>query len=181
MSNLPPTAPPPPAPEESEDIPPFLLPSARLPKPSSSSLCKHRTWSPDMYRDEAWERRKGLQMGRRGRLSKSVADDDLDEIKACIELGFSFDSPVIDPKLSNTLPGLPFYHAVLNNKHLHDAASKSPSNSTDATDSSPSTVSPMDSPGRQFMFSPGENPKVVKARLRQWAQVVAYSLRQPPI
>ncbi|PHU11728.1 hypothetical protein BC332_18658 [Capsicum chinense] len=33
---------------------------------------------------------------------RSVTDEDLDERKACIELGFGFDSPEMDQRLSDT-------------------------------------------------------------------------------
>ncbi|KAK4754116.1 hypothetical protein SAY87_002220 [Trapa incisa] len=178
MSELPPAVPlHPPPPGESEDIPPFLLSNSRLPESASSSLYKHRAWSADMYRDEVWERRKGRHMARLVRRSKSVADEDLDEIKACIELGFSFEPPEIDPRLSDTLPGLPFYYAVLSNTYLHSMASKSRSNSVDGSESCSSNVSPADSPGHQSMFSPGDNPKVVKTRLRQWARANLCNVR----
>ena len=51
---------------------------------------------------------------------KSVTDDDIDELKACIELGFGFDDEV-DGHLSDTLPALPFYYAV--NKRFQDTIS----------------------------------------------------------
>ncbi|KAK4784035.1 hypothetical protein SAY86_018403 [Trapa natans] len=167
-----------PPPEEPEEIPPFLLSTTRLPTPTSS-LCKQRTWSPDTYREEAWARRKGTQIGRRRR-TKSVTDEDLDELKACIELGFGFDSPEVDPKLSETFPALGFYYTVINNMPFNDAGS----NSAEASDGGSSSISPADSPRpptgsiNRSIFSPGENPRVMKARLRQWAQVVACSVRQ---
>ncbi|GFQ07105.1 hypothetical protein PHJA_002854600 [Phtheirospermum japonicum] len=38
------------------------------------------------------------------RCGRSVTDDDLDELWACFELGFNFDSPDLDPKLSLPSP-----------------------------------------------------------------------------
>ncbi|KAF8410062.1 hypothetical protein HHK36_002584 [Tetracentron sinense] len=95
-------------------------------------LYKQRSLTSDTYRDEAWLRRKGNSRTRRGR-SKSLTDEDLDELKACFELGFGFDSPDIDQKLSLTLPALGLYHAV--NKHYNDSLYNK---------SSPSTVSDFD-------------------------------------
>lgn len=80
--------------------------------PPPRPLYKQNSWSPDTLRDETWQRRKSSCSARRLNRSKSVSEDDLEELKACIELGFGFDSPVIDPKLSDTLPALEFYHAV---------------------------------------------------------------------
>ncbi|XP_059643428.1 uncharacterized protein LOC132285278 [Cornus florida] len=141
--------------------------------PLAAPLYKQNSWSPDTYRDEAWLRRKGNH-GRRKRRSKSVTDEDLDELKACIELGFGFASPEneMDKRLSDTLPALGLYYAV--NKQYCDTVSKSSSFSSTASESD--TSSPLGSP--RTIFGPGDNPQMVKTRLRQWAQVVACSVRQ---
>ncbi|KAA8547191.1 hypothetical protein F0562_003600 [Nyssa sinensis] len=138
-------------------------------------LYKQNSWSPDTFREEAWLRRKGNH-DRRKRRSKSVTDEDLDELKACIELGFGFDSPeMVDQRLSDTLPALGLYHAV--NKQYYDSVSKSPlSSSISSTVSECDTPSPLDS--AHTIFGPAENPQVVKTRLKQWAQMVACSVRQ---
>ncbi|OVA15673.1 Protein of unknown function DUF1685 [Macleaya cordata] len=163
------------------------------PPPPARPLYKQRSWSSDTYRDEAWLRRKGNY--NRRRRSKSVTDDDLDELKGCIELGFGFDSPDLDRKLSDTLPALELYLAV--NKQYNDSVFKTTSTTstttttntanTSTTTSSSSTSSsctasdcdassPIGSP--HTIFEPGDNPKLVKTRLRQWALVVACSVRQ---
>ncbi|XP_048131475.1 uncharacterized protein LOC115740233 isoform X2 [Rhodamnia argentea] len=136
----------------------------------SSSLYKQRSWSPDVCREEAWLRRKGNSKIRRPR-SRSVTDDDLDELKACIELGFGFDSPEADLRLSDTLPALELYYAV--NRQYSDGVSKPA-----ATPSPSSTVPHSHTSPRSNIFSRGDDPQVVKTRLRQWAQVVACSVRQ---
>uniref|UniRef100_A0A803PEW7 Uncharacterized protein n=1 Tax=Cannabis sativa TaxID=3483 RepID=A0A803PEW7_CANSA len=123
--------------------------------PPPLSLHKQRSWSPDAYRDEAWLRRKKSN-NRKKQRSKSVTDEDVDELKACIELGFGFDSPEADhQRLSDTLPALA---------------------STSSTASDCETPSPSGSP--HTMFGPDDTPQTVKTRLRQWAQVVACSVRQ---
>lgn len=106
-----------------------------------------------------------------------MTDEDVDELKACIELGFGFDSPAgpdqdaADQRLSDTLPALELYYAV--NKH-YLSKSTPPSLSTV---SDCDTLSPLGSP--HTIFGTGENdPQTVKTRLRQWAQVVACSVRQ---
>ncbi|CAN1278566.1 hypothetical protein LINPERPRIM_LOCUS16674 [Linum perenne] len=120
-------------------------------------LRKMMSWSPETERDEVWRRRKDENRSRRRNLS--VTDDDLDELKACIELGFGFDpdSPDLDPRLSDALPALGFYCAV--NKQYNHILSR--------TTSEPS-----------ISTSSGEDPEMVKARLRQWARVVACSVKQ---
>lgn len=121
--------------------------------PPPAPLYKQRSWSPDSpdtYRDEAWQRRKGNNTRRSRRRSKSVTDEDLDELKACIELGFGFDSPDMDQRLSDTLPALGLYKAV--NKQYFDTVAKSlsPSSSTMSECDPPS---PLGSP--HTIFGPG--------------------------
>ncbi|MCL7042320.1 hypothetical protein MKW94_022936 [Papaver nudicaule] len=133
--------------------------------PRPSPLWKQKSWSPDTDRDDAWLRRKGMNKNRRR--TKSVTEEDLDELKACIELGFSFDSPDVElnHRLSDTLPALGLYYAT---------SSGSSSSSLSIPEFDPS--SPRGSP--HTILSPGENPQIVKTRLKQWAQVVACTLRQ---
>ncbi|CAI0553563.1 unnamed protein product [Linum tenue] len=176
-SSAPPPPPPPPPPSNQPLF--FLPPPPSFKHPlarAAAPLYKQHSWSPDIYRDEAWLRRKKSSKNRR---SKSVTDEDVDELKACIELGFGFDSPEVDRRLSNTLPALGLYYAV--NKHYNDSVSKSftetPSSHTASSDCDPDSPSPVGSPARAI-FGPGENPQTVKTRLRQWAQVVACSVRQ---
>ncbi|KAL3526778.1 hypothetical protein ACH5RR_011434 [Cinchona calisaya] len=166
---------PPQSPPSSEFVPepPPLQPVLA---PSSSCLYKQKSWSPDTYRDEAWQRRKGNHGIRRNRRSKSVTDEDLEELKACIELGFGFDSPEMDQRLSDTFPAYGLYYAV--NKHYNHTVSKPPAVASplSSTLSDCDTPSPLASP--HTIFGPGENPQTVKTRLRQWAQVVACAVRQ---
>ncbi|KAE8675761.1 hypothetical protein F3Y22_tig00111644pilonHSYRG00081 [Hibiscus syriacus] len=79
----------------------------------SRPLHKQRSWSPEVERDETWLRRKE-SYGDGPRRSQSFSNDDLEELKGCIELGFGFEtnSPELYLKLSDTLPTLPFYCAV---------------------------------------------------------------------
>lgn len=107
---------------------------AKAPPP----LLKHKSWSPDSHREEAWLRRKGNSRALRQR-SKSVTDDDLDELRGCIELGFGFDpdSPRLEPKLARTFPALELYCAV--NRHYGGSLSRSSSSSTLASTDSDTT------------------------------------------
>ncbi|XP_068638900.1 uncharacterized protein [Aristolochia californica] len=133
------------------------------------SLYKQRSLSTDSYRDETWLRRKEC---RRRRRTRSVTDDDVDELKACIELGFGFDSPEEDRKLSDTLPALDFYYAV-NKQYNESVLVRTASEASAVSETDADVVS---SP--QSIFSPGDNPQLMKARLKQWAQLVACSVRQ---
>ncbi|GKD16903.1 hypothetical protein Tco_1206061, partial [Tanacetum coccineum] len=121
-----------------------------MPSPIPSSLHKQKSWSGDLHRDEEWSRRKGKHNHRRCRKSKSVTDEDIDELKACIKLGFGFDnnsSPELGQRLSTTLLALGFYHAV--NKNYFDIISKSSSpSSSSVLDSSTVSESDLSSPSR---------------------------------
>ncbi|CAK8577492.1 unnamed protein product [Lathyrus sativus] len=144
-------------------------------KPSNSRppsrLYKHATWSPDMLREEAWRRRKHDHVSRSStrRLTKSVSEDDLQELKACFELGFGFDSPETDPKLCDTIPALKLYHAV--NKQYND-------HSLSRSSSSSSIVSDSGIANTTAIFNPAEDLPAKKNRLKQWAKMVACVVRQ---
>ncbi|KAL2460253.1 Protein of unknown function (DUF1685) [Abeliophyllum distichum] len=139
-------------------------PRRRAPPP----LHKQNSWSPDTLREEAWTNRKRNYRMRRGRLS--VTDDDLEELRACFELGFNFDSPDLDPKLSSAFPALGFYYAV--NRQYSNSLSRSSSLSFSDCDSVSSVGSP------RSIIDPDDDPAIVKTRLKQWAQIVACSVRQ---
>lgn len=106
-----------------------------------------------------------------------MTDEDIEELKGCIELGFEFDSPVKDQQLSDTFPAYELYYSV--NKHYKDAVNKS---SPVITSPMPSTVSDCDSPSPLgspvTIFGPGESAETKKTKLRQWARVVACAVRQ---
>ncbi|KAI4381657.1 hypothetical protein MLD38_007714 [Melastoma candidum] len=166
--------------EDADDLEFPYLPPQRPPNPGAiqlhgnSSLYKQRSWSPDTFREEAWLRRKGNCRNRR---SKSVTDEDVDELKACIELGFGFDSPeAAEGRLSDTLPALGFYYAVT--KQYHNSVSKLARSPSAGSTDCDAPSSPVDSPST--LFGPSDSPQVMKTRLRQWAQVVACSVRQSP-
>lgn len=159
MAHLNLSLPPPPPPpstsyQEQEDDLDFHLPSPmHFPPPTgphvhSTSLLKQHSWSPDIYREEAWTRRKGNYRRNRCR-SKSVTDEDLDELKACIELGFGFDSPEVDQRLSDTLPALDFYHAVVNKQYsdIVPRPSTASSAASDCDSATSSVGSPLILPG----------------------------------
>nr|GMD84294.1 Membrane insertase YidC [Ipomoea batatas] len=148
---------------------------SRAPPP----LLKHKSWSPDSHREEAWLRRKGNSGDRRER-SKSVTDDDLDELRACIELGFGFDpdSPRLDPKLARTFPALELYCAV--NRHYGGGSLSRSSSSTTlaSTDSDTASLAGNPLPGPISDLDISDEPEMMKTRLRYWARMVACSVRQ---
>ncbi|KAJ4836336.1 hypothetical protein Tsubulata_007297 [Turnera subulata] len=135
------------------------------------------SWSPDTGREEVWLRRKGSFTAgrRRSGCNKSVTDDDLDELKACIELGFGF-GPDLDPKLSDTFPALNLYCAV--NKQYNDRLSRTSSSVSSASSSSGCEAESDNGSPSSSLFDPGDDPETIKARLKQWAQVVACTVRQ---
>lgn len=148
--------------------------------PPPRRLLKHQSWSSESCREEAWIRKKDQQS--KLRKSKSLTDDDVDELRGCIDLGFGFgfDSEGEgDHKLCDTLPALYFYYAV--NKHYNGSKLKSsplaspPSSSSSSCDENSPEGHDLDT---WIISSPGDNPQLVKTRLRHWAQVVACSVRQ---
>lgn len=120
----------------------------RLLRRDPPTLYKQNSWSPDILRDEAWTNRRRSHRTRRGR---SVTDDDFDELRACFELGFNFDSPDLDPKLSSTFPALELYYAV--NRRYSSSTNLSRSSSASFSDCD-SASSSLESP-RSFI-DPGK-------------------------
>ncbi|CAA7400896.1 unnamed protein product [Spirodela intermedia] len=166
------------------------------PPPALAALHKQRSWSPDVEREEAWQRRRDIHRARRtataaaaaaaaaagwgGRLSKSVSDEDLEELRGCVDLGFCFalDSPAssttassddVSDRLSDAFPALDLYYAVRR-------SCSSDSLEVAGVDSPPAS-SPVGSSSLSI-YSPGDSPRQVKTRLKQWAKVVACSVRQ---
>lgn len=149
-------------------------------KAPALGLQKQNSWSPDIERDEAWERRRrGMRRGGTAlRRARSVTDDDLDELRGCIDLGFGFEPAPAAAcacacagrnRLLETLPALDLYYAV------HGGAAEAPPCSCGAaSEASSSEESPLGSP--MSILSPGDTPETVKMRLKQWAQVVALSM-----
>ncbi|KAK3204480.1 hypothetical protein Dsin_018526 [Dipteronia sinensis] len=90
--------------------------------------------------------------------TKSLTDDDLDELKGCLDLGFGFSYDEI-PELCNTLPALELCYSM-SQKFIDDHHNTS------------------DSPIASWKISsPGDHPEDVKARLKFWAQAVACTVK----
>ncbi|XP_060180958.1 uncharacterized protein LOC132610652 [Lycium barbarum] len=145
-------------------------------------------------RDIAWEKRRRqilLQERRKQgiHIPDNLTDEDLNELKGCIELGFGFNEEE-GQRLCSTLPALDLYFAV--NRQYSTSPISSPgskgslpspaSSSTSATSlggRSSSFGSPRsDSSDAWKIFSPGDDPQQVKTKLRHWAQAVACSVMQ---
>nr|CAB3451178.1 unnamed protein product [Digitaria exilis] len=153
--------------------------------PPAMGLQKQNSWSPDIERDEAWERRRrGMRRGGTAlRRVRSVTDDDLDELRGCIDLGFGFEPPAAGSgcaacggvgrsRLVETLPALDLYYAV--NGGGGGAGADGCTCSCGAASEVSSDESPLGSP--MSILSPDDTPETVKMRLKQWAQVVALSM-----
>ncbi|CAN0878941.1 hypothetical protein LINGRAHAP2_LOCUS12745 [Linum grandiflorum] len=144
---------------------------------SKPVLRKFNSWSPDTGKDAVWRRRKRNHCAActsrlRRSNSSSVTDEDVEELNACIELGFGFDPdtrPDLDPRLSDALPALGFYCAV--HKQYNKTLSRSASSVSSA-------AAPPDNDSSPILVDPSEDPETVKMKLRQWARVVACSVKQ---
>lgn len=114
--------------------------------------------------------------------TKSLTDDDLDELKGCLDLGFGFNYEEI-PELCNTLPALELCYSI--SQRFQDEQQRTPACTTDIAMSSAaadtcsnSASSCSQSPIANWKISsPGDRPEQVKARLKFWAQAVACTVR----
>ncbi|KAK1426348.1 hypothetical protein QVD17_15019 [Tagetes erecta] len=96
--------------------------------------------------------------------AKSLTDDDLKELKGCLDLGFGFSYDEI-PELCNTLPALELCYSM-SRKFLDEQQKSS---------ESPETLSGGKASWK--ISSPGDDPEDVKARLKFWAQAVACTVK----
>ncbi|CAA6664558.1 unnamed protein product [Spirodela intermedia] len=128
--------------------------------------------------------------GKRIARGRSLTDEDLDDLRGSIELGFGFSEEAGSRNLCHMLPALDLYFAV--NKQISDSRlllSPSPV-STPSTAGGGSSSSLLESPSPRSpfyhaacspslkIFSPGDGPKQVKTKLRHWAQAVACAMMQ---
>lgn len=162
-----------------EHAPPFWT----TPK-TKKRLSKQMSIS-EVPRDMAWEKRRHQE--RRENDADDLTDEDLNELKGCIELGFGFNEED-GQKLCHTIPALDLYFAV--NRKFATSPILSPASSGSAsgvsTTSSPSLGghsswhgsprSDVDSTWK--ICNPGDDPEQVKTKLRHWAQAVACSVMQ---
>ncbi|KAL1200340.1 hypothetical protein V5N11_034084 [Cardamine amara subsp. amara] len=104
--------------------------------------------------------------------SKSLTDDDLEDLKGCLDLGFGFSYDEI-PELCNTLPALELCYSM-SQKFLDDKHNNNRSPVEDSPPSPPVNATPI---ANWKISSPGDNPDDVKARLKYWAQAVACTVQ----
>ncbi|XP_039045553.1 uncharacterized protein LOC120185388 [Hibiscus syriacus] len=132
-------------------------------------------------RDIAWERRRRQilcqEKKKTGMAERNgITDEDLNELKGCIELGFGFNEEE-GQKLCNTLPALDLYFAV--NRQLSPSPVSTPhSRRSSSISSLKSSFGSPKSDQDWKICSPGEDPQQVKTKLRHWAQAVACSVMQ---
>ncbi|KAK1312979.1 hypothetical protein QJS10_CPA06g01420 [Acorus calamus] len=114
----------------------------------------------------------GVGFGR----TKSLTDEDLDELKGCLDLGFGFSYNEI-PELCNTLPALELCYSM--SQRFLDEHQKSPASSPDDGDvgESPVAAAAQVPIANWKISSPGDHPEDVKARLKFWAQAVACTVK----
>ncbi|XP_039021870.1 uncharacterized protein LOC120154115 [Hibiscus syriacus] len=133
-------------------------------------------------REIAWERRRRQilrqEKGKNGiPEANGITDEDLNELKGCIELGFGFNEEA-GQQLCNTLPALDLYFAV--NRQLSPSPVSTPHSRRSSSISSlrSSSFGSPKSDQDWKICSPGEDPQQVKTKLRHWAQAVACSVMQ---
>ncbi|CAM6005823.1 unnamed protein product [Sphagnum balticum] len=170
--------------EEEEGVSKFQMSRRWLKKQqrsvSSSEEAIKQTWEKQR-RDSM--RRTTTSTTTRSR-TRSLTDEDMDELRGCIDLGFGFSNDEEDPELCNTLPALELCYAIT--RQYNDVTGRSSSSpiSTSGSSSSLDRCSsgsslqsfPLESSWR--ISSPGDHPSQVKTRLRHWAQAVACTVRQ---
>ncbi|CAM8938204.1 unnamed protein product [Rhodiola kirilowii] len=169
------------------------MPSSPLAQNVKKKLSKQLSMC-ETRRDIAWERRRRQilkQEQKRQALNDleelHLTDEDLHELKGCIELGFGFDEES-GQRLSNTIPAIDLYLSVhrravashhASTLKTHVSASALPDLMMDErspmTPKSPSSSSSSES---WNICSPGDDPQLVKTKLRHWAQAVGCSVRQ---
>ncbi|XP_040258949.1 uncharacterized protein [Aegilops tauschii subsp. strangulata] len=102
-----------------------------------------------------------------GRRTRSLMEEDLEELKGCLDLGFGFSYHEI-PDLCGMLPGLELCYSMTR-RFLDEQR-------TVVGQLEPSAVAPPPIPDWKIS-SPGDHPDEVKARLKYWAQTVACTVK----
>ncbi|CAL4953219.1 unnamed protein product [Urochloa decumbens] len=99
--------------------------------------------------------------------SRSLTEDDLEELKGCLDLGFGFAYSEI-PELCGTLPALELCYSMTR-RFLDEQR---------AQGQEQQEQEPAATPLPNWRISgPGDDPEEVKARLKYWAQAVACTVK----
>ncbi|KAL9240635.1 hypothetical protein vseg_014832 [Gypsophila vaccaria] len=106
--------------------------------------------------------------------TKSLTDDDLEELKGCVDLGFGFSYDEI-PELCTTLPALELCYSM-SHKFLDYQQQQQHCGGSVSLSGLPSDASTSLMPTWKIS-SPGDHPEDVKARLKFWAQAVACTVK----
>lgn len=167
-----------------EHAPPFLM------NPKGKRLCKQRSMA-ERPRDMAWEKRRSQILHQEKRKTgihdtDDLTDEDLNELKGCIELGFGFKEKE-GQGLCPTIPALDLYFAVNRQYSSSPALTTESRGSMESLDGS--SIESLGNRSSSFpcpksdtqswkICSPGEDPQQVKTKLRHWALAVACSVMQ---
>ncbi|XP_008791761.2 uncharacterized protein LOC103708560 [Phoenix dactylifera] len=109
--------------------------------------------------------------------TKSLTDEDLEELKGCLDLGFGFSYEEI-PELCNTLPALELCYSM-SQRFLdgQQQQSRAPEAAGDAAAELGAAAASSAPVANWKISGPGDHPEEVKARLKYWAQAVACTVR----
>ncbi|OIW20886.1 hypothetical protein TanjilG_24964 [Lupinus angustifolius] len=156
-------------------IPIMTLPNMELKK--GNMLTKQASMC-ETPRDIAWERRRKRRIHQKQEqrilhdYSGHLTNEDWNELKGCIELGFGFNEED-GQTLCNTLPALDLYFAV--NRNLSPSPVSTPHSGGSASSFGSPTTPDSDS---WKICTPGDDPEHVKTKLRHWVQAVTCSVMQ---
>uniref|UniRef100_A0A7N0U0D3 Uncharacterized protein n=1 Tax=Kalanchoe fedtschenkoi TaxID=63787 RepID=A0A7N0U0D3_KALFE len=161
--------------------------------PRSPAHVKKRLWKQvsmcETRRDIAWERRRRqiLKQGQKRQAGLNeleeldLTDEDLHELKGCIELGFGFNEEA-GHRLCSTIPALDLYLSVHRRAAASHASTSELSELIVDDQSSIRSGLPSPSPSASSeqlnVYIPGDDPQLVKTKLKHWAQAVGCSVRQ---
>ncbi|CAN6381128.1 unnamed protein product [Urochloa humidicola] len=108
--------------------------------------------------------------------ARSLTDDDLEDLKGCVDLGFGFSYDEI-PELCGTLPALELCYSM--SRRFLDEHQPELGKHKEAPDAPALAPASPAQPGATNwkISSPGDSPDEVKARLKYWAQAVACTVR----
>ncbi|CAO2182035.1 unnamed protein product [Urochloa humidicola] len=102
--------------------------------------------------------------------TRSLTEDDLEELKGCLDLGFGFAYSEI-PELCGTLPALELCYSMTR-RFLDEQ--RAPGQEQEQKQEQEPASPPLPN---WRISGPGDDPEEVKARLKYWAQAVACTVK----